>query len=259
MGKTCLVYSCAHAHPDVSNERFTWLGDFIEDLKPDYVVDLGDGADMQSLNSFDTRNPKAIVAQSYQADIEAYNDAQDRIWSRYKLTKKKRPWRVGLAGNHEERINKAVTLDPRLEGAKYGISFSHLQTDHWFDEYHPYKNGGPAIVNLDGVSYAHFFSSGNFGSATSGLHHAYSLIQNRHNSSVCGHSHKRSLYFKDEAYPNPSIGMVVGCYKGAEEPWAGQAQNSWWRGVVVMRDVSSGNFDPEFVSMKRLEQQYGAC
>jgi hypothetical protein len=258
-GKTGVVYSCSHSHPDVSNERFTWLGDFIEDLKPDYVVDLGDGADMQSLNSFDTRNPKAIVAQSYQADIEAYNDSQDRIWSRYKLTKKKRPWRIGFEGNHENRLRKAISLDPRLEGDKYGISFSHLQTDHWFDEYHGYHNGGPAIASYDGVSYAHFFSSGNFGSAMSGLHHAYSLIQKRHSSSVCGHSHKRGLYFKDEAYPVASIGMVVGCYKGAEESWAGQSNNDWWKGVVVMRDVENGYFDPEFVSMKRLEKQYGAC
>jgi hypothetical protein len=253
------VYSCAHAHPDVSNERFTWLGDFIEDLKPDYVVDLGDGADMQSLNSFDTRNPKAIVAQSYQADIEAYNDSQDRIWSRYKLTKKKRPYRIGFEGNHENRLRKAISLDPRLEGDKYGISFSHLDTDHWFDEYHGYHNGGPAIASYDGVSYAHFFSAGNYGNAMSGLHHAYSLIQKRHSSSVCGHSHKRGLYFKDEAYPVASIGMVVGCYKGAEETWAGQSQNAWWKGVVVMRDVENGYFDPEFVSMKRLEKQYGAC
>lgn len=255
-GKVAIVYSCAHAEPDVSNERFNWLGDLIEDLKPDYVVDLGDGADMRSLNSFDTRNPKAIVAQSYQEDIEHYNDAQDRIWSRYKLTKKKRPWRIGFEGNHENRIRKALNNDPRLEGDKYGISFSHLQTDHWFDDYHPYHNSGPAIAEYDGVSYAHFFSSGNFGSAMSGIHHGYSLVQNRHSSSVCGHSHKRSLYFKDEARPGPSIGMVVGCYKGAEESWAGQAQNAWWKGVVVMREIEKGYFDPEFVSMKQIEKTY---
>lgn len=255
-GKVAIVYSCAHAEPDVSNERFNWLGDLIEDLKPDYVVDLGDGADMRSLNSFDTRNPKAIVAQSYQEDIEHYNDAQDRIWSRYKLTKKKRPWRIGFEGNHENRIRKALNNDPRLEGDKYGISFSHLQTDHWFDDYHPYHNSGPAIAEYDGVSYAHFFSSGNFGSAMSGLHHAYGLIQKRNSSATCGHSHKRSVYFKDGAYPNPVIGLVAGCYKGAEESWAGQANLDWWKGIVIKREISNGSYEPEFVSLKQLEKAY---
>ena len=257
MTKTAIVWSCAHAHPDAPNERFNWLGDLIEDIKPDYCIDLGDGADMQSLNSYDTRYPKAITAQSYQADIDAYNDSQDRIWSRYRVTKKRRPYRFGLEGNHEHRISKAIALDPRLEGDRYGISFSHLQTDHWFDEYYEYKNGGPDILTLDGVSYAHYFSAGNFGNAMSGLHHAYSLIQNRHSSSVCGHSHKRGLYFKDDAHPTPSIGMVVGCYKGKDEPWAGQANRSWWRGVVVLRGIQNGYFDPEFISMDRLEKEYG--
>ena len=257
MGKTAIVWSCGHASPNVTNERFTWLGDLIEDIKPDYTIDLGDGADMTSLNSFDTRYPKAVVAQSYEGDIDSYNDSQDRIWSRYKLSKKKRPHRIGMAGNHEERINKAVSLDPRIEGGRYGISFTHLQTDHWFDDYYPYKNAGPDIAVYDGVSYAHFFSAGNFGNALSGMHHAYGLIQQRHSSSICGHSHKRSLYFKDDAFPRPSIGMVVGCFKGKDEGWAGQSNNAWWKGAVIMRDIDSGVFDPEFVSMSRLEEVYG--
>lgn len=257
MAKTAVVFTCAHSSPDVSNERFTWLGNFIEDIKPDYVVDLGDGADMSSLNSYDSRYPKAIVAQSYEADVDCYNEAQDRIWGRYTLKKKKRPFRIGMEGNHENRIKKAVALDPRIEGGRYGISFSHLQTDHWFDEYYEYRNGGPDITVVDGVSYAHYFSAGNYGTAMSGMHHGYSLIQQRHSSSVCGHSHKRSVYFKDDAYPKPSIGMVVGCYKGKEEGWAGQANNSWWRGIVVMRSVDSGVFDPEFISMDRLKEAYG--
>jgi len=120
--RTAIVYTCAHADPGASNIRFDWLGSLIEDIKPDYVVDLGDGADMRSLNTYDTRYPQAIVSQSYQADIETYNDAQSRIWDRFKLKKKKRPWRIGFEGNHEHRLKKAISVDPRLEGDKYGIS-----------------------------------------------------------------------------------------------------------------------------------------
>lgn len=257
MSKTAVVWSCGHAKPEASNERFTWLGNFIEDIKPDYCVDLGDGADMCSLNTFDTRYPQQIVSQSYERDIESYNDSQARLWDRYKLTKKKRPFRIGFEGNHENRIKKAVASDPRLEGTKHGISFGHLQTDHWFDEYHPYKNGGPSIADYDGVSYAHFFSAGNFGSAMSGIHHGYALLANRHHSSTCGHSHKRSIYFKDGAYPNPVIGLVAGCFKGKEETWAGQSQNDWWHGIIVKRNVQNGYYEPEFVSMEQLRKQYG--
>lgn len=255
-GKTAIVWTCAHASPEVSNERFDWLGSLIEDIKPDYVVDLGDGADMRSLNTYDTRYPQAIVTQSYEADIECYNEAMDRIWGRYRISKKKRPFRIGFEGNHEHRIKKALAHDPRLEGQKYGVSFKHLQTDYWFDEYHHYDNGGPAIADYDGVSYAHYFSAGNFGSAMSGIHHAYGLLQKRNHSSTCGHSHKRSVYFKDDAHPTPIIGLVAGCFKGAEETWAGQSNKDWWKGVVIKREISKGCYEPEFVSLERLRKAY---
>ena len=64
MGKTVVVFSCAHVDPSVDNERFNWLGEFLYDLKPDYVVDLGDGADMRSLNTFDTRSQKQSLART---------------------------------------------------------------------------------------------------------------------------------------------------------------------------------------------------
>lgn len=254
MTKTIVVWSCAHADPSCSNERFDWLGNFLYDLKPDLAVDLGDGADMKSLNTFDTRYPQAIVNQSYEADIESYNDSQDRLRHKFRHMKKGKPFWVGMAGNHEARIDKAISHDPRLEGQKYGVSFSHLQTDHWFNEYHPYSNGGPAIASYCGVDFSHYFSSGNYGSAISGIHHAYTLIQNRHRSSVCGHSHKLSVHHNTLA---GSIGLVVGCYKGKEEDWAGQSNDDWWKGVAVLRDVDNGWFDLELVGMNQLRREYG--
>lgn len=255
--KTVVVYTCTHSTPECGNERFKWLGDFIEELKPDYVVDLGDGADMKSLNSYDTRYPQAIVSQSYEGDIESYNQAQSLLWDRYTLKKKKRPFRIGLEGNHENRIKKAIANDPRLEGDRYGISFSHLMTDHWFDEYHEYHNSAPAIADYDGISYAHYFGAGNYGKPVSGTHHAYALLQHRNHSSTCGHSHKRSIYFKDTAHPSTIIGLVAGCYKGKDEAWAGQSNRDWWRGVVVKREVQNGFYEPEFISLERLKRAYG--
>ena len=72
MSKTAVVYTCAHADPEVSNERFTWLGEMIYDIKPDYVIDLGDGADMKSLNSYDTKYPTAIASQNYEKDVNVH-------------------------------------------------------------------------------------------------------------------------------------------------------------------------------------------
>jgi hypothetical protein len=258
MAKTAVVFSCAHADPSVTNERFDWLGQLIYDINPNYIIDLGDGADMRSLNTFDGRYPEAIVSQNYEADIDNYNEAMDRLRRPSNARKYKRPYWIGFEGNHENRIKKAIKHDPRLAGDKYGISFGHLQTEHWFDEYHEYKNNAPSVADYDGVSYAHFFSSGNFGTAMSGIHHAYSLLQNRNHSSTCGHSHKRGIYFKDGAHPSGLVGLVAGCFKGSDEDWAGQANNDWWKGVVIKREIDNGMYEPEFVSLNRLRELYGS-
>lgn len=258
MSVTGVVYTCTHTKPEVSNERFDWLGSFLYDLKPDLVIDLGDGADMASLNSYDTRYPKAIVSQSYEADIESYNDAQDRLRHSFRHNKRKKPFWIGLEGNHEHRIKTAVAHDPRIEGQKYGVSFSHLQTNQWFNEYHEYHNGGPAIADYHGVSFAHYFTSANSSNPVSGEHHAHTLLRRRHHSSVCGHSHKRGIFFDDAAHPQGIVGMVAGCFKGAEETWAGQSNLGWWSGVVVMRNLEGGMFEPQWVSLESLRKEYGS-
>lgn len=258
MTKTVVVWSCAHADPSTDNERFDWLASFLYDLKPDMCVDLGDGADMRSLNTYDTRYPQAIVNQNYEEDINSYNDSQERLRWKFRHSKKKRPFWVGFEGNHENRIKKAIAHDPRLEGQRYGVSFSHLQTKHWFDDYHEYSNSAPALVNYDGIIYGHYVASGNYGSALSTKHHGYSLVEKLACSATVGHSHKFNYYHKADARPVPLNGLVVGCFKGKEETWAGQANQEWRKGIAVKRYVENGNYDLQWISMDALRKEYGS-
>ena len=256
MSSTAIVYTCCHASPKVDNKRFELLGNLIFDIRPDYVVDLGDFSDLSSLNSYDTRYPKAIVSQNYQEDIECTLDAQEKLRDKFVKRKVRKPIWIGFEGNHEHRIKKALQHDPRVEGKKYGISFEHLQTKRWYDEYHEYENGAPAIKSYDGVSYSHFISSGNYGTALSGLHHGYGLTVKLATSITVGHSHKFSYYVKQEARPNPIHGLVAGCFKGKDEHWAGQANREWRKGVVVKRNIKDGDYSLQWISMEELEREY---
>jgi hypothetical protein len=249
-----LVYSCTHADPEFNNNRFLWLGNYIYETKPDIVVDLGDGADLRSLNSYDTAYPQAIVAQNYGKDINAYLDAQEKLRHPFRMHHRRKPYWIGMEGNHEHRIKKAIAKDPRIEGQDYGISYRHLETSRLFDEYHEYENSAPSIANYRGVDFAHYFAVGNSPRAVAGLHHANTLINKRHNSSVCGHSHLRDVKFNDLS---GSTGLVVGCFKGGQESWAGQSNHAWWHGAVLLKDVDNGRFEPEFISMKEMERGYG--
>lgn len=257
MTKTAIVFSCAHSKPSVSNERFNWLGKLIYDVRPDYVVDLGDTHDMHSLNQYDSGKPGAPNAKSYQADIEHAMDAQERLWHIFSHYKRKRPTRYGIEGNHEHRIRRSIALDPRLEGEKYGISFDHLETNRWYDEYIEYEDGAPGGLMLDGVLYSHFVQSGNMGRALEGKHHAHALVDRLGCSVTVGHSHKFSHHYFGARLPRPSIGLVAGCMKGAREHWAGQSQDEWRHGAVIKHALEGGVYDLEWVSLGRMEKNYG--
>lgn len=254
--KKVIVWTCAHADPGVDNERFTWLGQFIYDQKPDYCIDLGDGADMRSLNSYDTRYPQRIVHQNYEEDIESYNDSQERLRHPFKYNKKKRPLWIGFEGNHEHRIETAIEHDPRLKGTKHGLSFEHLQTDHWFDEYHRYSHSAPALCEYDGVVYGHYVSAGAYGRPLAGKHHGAALVDKLASSVTVGHSHKFSYFHKADARPVPLNGLVAGCFKGKDESWAGQSNQEWRRGVVVKNELENGNYDIQWVSLDALRREY---
>ena len=162
----------------------------------------------------------------------------------------------GIASSLRRRSVPFV-FDPRLEGSKYGISFAHLQTDYWFDEYHEYKNSAPALAEYDGVLYGHYVGSGNFGSALSTKHHGYSLIEKLACSVTVGHSHKFHYYVKADARPTPLHGLVAGCFKGKEEAWAGQANAEWTKGVAIKRYINNGTYDLQWISLAALEKEYG--
>lgn len=257
MSKTAIVYTCAHAKPEVNNDRAVWLGKLIYDVRPDYVVDLGDKWEMNSLSSYDTRYPQKMVLKSYEKDIDSGNDFNEKVKWQFVKNNRKQPTWYGFMGNHEERLLRALALDPQLEGDRHGISLKHFELSRWYNEYYPYEYGGPALREIDKVTYGHYLSSGAYGRAMGGDHHAFNMLKKRASSISVGHSHKLDYKIKLDAYPHPIAALVAGCFKGEKESWAGQANDEWWSGVVIKRNIDNGSYDPQFVSLKALEKTYG--
>ena len=86
-----LIIPDAHANTDYDNERFTHLGKFIIKHKPDYIVCLGDFADMPSLSSYD-KGTKGFEGKRYKKDIESCINAQEKLLDplrRYNARKRK--------------------------------------------------------------------------------------------------------------------------------------------------------------------------
>lgn len=251
-GKTYLIIPDTHAHPDHHNKRADWLGRLILDLRPDAVVHLGDGPDMPSLSGYD-KGKKSFQGRTYQRDVNAWLDFQDRMWHPLKKAKKKYPKRYYLVGNHEERIHRAVNIQPELEGA---IGLQDLDLDRYWDNIVDYRGTTPGVITLDGIAYAHYFITGISGRGISGEHPAYSLLTKMFMSCTMGHSHVLDFCVRTDAEGRMMRGLNAGIYQDYDSDWAGECNSLWWRGVVIKRAVENGNYDLQTININELKRVY---
>ena len=253
MSKTHLFVTDIHAHPQHNNKRAEWLGGLINDVKPDVVIVGGDVWDMPSLSSYD-KGRKSFQGRTYRADIDAGLDWTDRLFTTVRKAKKKQPRWIYCEGNHEHRINRAIDIQPELEGT---IGYADLELERYYDEVVPYVGGTPGVIQVDGVNYAHYFVSGVMGRPISGEHPAYSLISKQYGSCSAGHIHTADYAIRTSSSGRKLHGLLGGCFFDYNSDWAGESNRLYWRGVTIKRGVDNGNYDPEFVSIQRLKKTYG--
>ena len=243
-----------HASPELDLSYNDWIGGLIHDLRPDVVIDNGDGADMSSLCSYD-KGTRDFHGRSYGADVASAVEANDRMWRLPRKSKKKLPRRVTTIGNHEYRVARALNLSPELEGA---IGFNDLQLDTYYQDIVHYDGATPGVIEIDGLYYAHYLVSGILGRPISGEHQAYSLIAKQNASCVVGHSHILDFARRVGIDGRSRIGVVGGCATPHRPKFVGGAEKLWWRGVTILRNVDgTGGCEPEFVSLERLKEIYG--
>ena len=250
-----LVVPDPHAKPGVSPRRFDWLGKLIYDLRPKTVVCMGDFADMESLCTYD-RGKKGFEGRRYSVDIDAARSALERVTRQFKHHKKKHPRLVMLEGNHEHRIHRAVECDPILDGTIGLVDLGYEQSG-W--ELVKYRGATPGIIDIDGISFAHFFTSGVMGRAISGEHPGYQIIMKKHKSCVGAHSHVKDYCERNDANRKRIQAWVSGCYLDPkqEEGYAGEANSMWWRGVLHLIPDNNGSWDYETIGIERIKKTYG--
>lgn len=248
-----LIIPDPHAHPDYPNDRFTYLGNLVADLKPDHVICIGDWADMPSLSSYD-RGTKGFEGRRYTQDIASAIDAQEKFFTPIKSRKKKLPKFWMLEGNHEHRITRAIdTNATQLEGI---ISQDDLRYKEFGWEYLPYSGSTPSILELDGISYAHYFTSGVMGRPIGGEHPAYQLLTKKYGSCTQGHIHTTDYCVRTSASGKHIHGLVAGCYVDYNPPWAGNASDLWWSGVIYKVNVNAGSYEPGWISLSSIRGNY---
>jgi hypothetical protein len=248
-----LIIPDTQIKPNQSYEHMRWAARYAVATKPDVIVHLGDHWDMPSLSSYDV-GKKSFEGRRYSADVKAGNDAMklftDTIKAEQKRLRKhkKRIWKPRLIftlGNHEQRIERAVENDAKLEGL---MSYEDLNLKDW--EVYPYLQ--PVIV--DGVAYCHFFTSGVMGRAVT---NAKLLLQKKHMSCIMGHVQDRDIAFDRDASGKRMTALFAGIYYQHDEEYLNPQTNGSWSGLWMLNEVQDGAFDEMPISMTYLRRRYG--
>lgn len=248
-----LIIPDSHAHPDYSNDRADWAGKLITDLKPDVVINMGDMWDLPSFSGYD-KGKARFHGRAYRKDLDAGLEFDDRLWAPTRRAKKKKPYRVFLEGNHEERMKRALDQQPELEGT---IGFKDFDLGRNYDTIVEYSGQTPGIIEIDGIVYSHYFVSGVMGRNIGGEHPAYSLLTKQFQSATCGHIHVYDHCVRTDANGRRLNGLVAGVYQDYESPWAGEVNKLWSRGLVIKRNVGNGDYSIQWVSIDELKKEYG--
>lgn len=249
-----LVLPDTQAKPSSSTRHMTWAGQYAADKKPDVIVHIGDGWDMESLCSYD-EGKKSFEGRSYKKDIVAGQRSLDAFEAPIREEQEKqrrcktkiwKPMKVFTLGNHENRIDRAIELDRKLEGLM-SIDDLGLEARGW--KVIPFLKP----INIGGVMFCHYFVSGVMGRPVSS---ARALVNKHHMSCVMGHVQDRDMFEAKKADGTRITGLFAGIFYEDDQDYLNPQTNNSWRGIWMLNEVQNGMLDLMPVSLPFLRNKY---
>lgn len=250
-----LIIPDTQIRPGVPTEHIDWAAQAITDYMPDVIVVIGDWWDMPSCSSHAKPGSAEREGLRIREDIDCGNEAFKRLVApmekeqarrQYQHKKRWDPVKKYLKGNHEDRLDRKLNESPELIGV---VSCDDMKTPG-FD-----RHGFNQIVEIDGISYSHFFANTHSGRPIGGS------IDNRLNriGRTFVQGHEQGLLYGIRQFPDKLVrhGLVAGSFYLHDEKYRGLQSNGEWRGIVVLNEVrDGGNYDVMPLSMDFLRRKY---
>ena len=240
--------------PGVDLSYLSAIGKYLAHKKPDKIILIGDVADMPSLSSYDV-GKKSFEGRTYKADVESVHEGMSLLMQpifeeQQKLVhggrKRWNPELILTLGNHEERINRAINLDRKLDGL---ISIRDLGYSNFGWQVFPFLE----VVVRDGIAYSHYFTSGIMGRPVGT---ASMQLNKKHMSCVAGHQQGRQIAYGRRADGKEMTSIIAGSCYLHDESYLGSQGNQHWRGMYMFHNVDDGSFDEMAVPLSYLIENY---
>lgn len=217
------------------------------ELKPKFVIHLGDHWDFPSLSYYD-KGKKSHRVHNYHDDVDAGNYAMYEFW---KIIDEKWPSALRecrfiiLKGNHEDRRKRAMEY---CEDNMLPYFEKHKPTYTNWHEVHDFLK----IVKVEGINFCHYFQNTN---SAHPIGTARQLCLKKHVSCIAGH--KQGFDYEEMDTDIGTIQcMIAGSGYYHDEGYKPQS-NHHWRGSVVLYNLNGkGQFDFARYELKHIDKIY---
>ena len=205
------------------------------------LINLGDWWDMPSLESYSPLTATSREEKRVRRDIESGNDDMKAFLDTLTYTPKRM---VFNHGNHEHRLIRLGELDAKFEGM--------FDDAFYLEDWEVYDFLTP--VNVDGVSYCHYFVNQYTGRPLGGS--ALSQLKNLGFSFTAGHKQTLDIARMDRNDGSTVQGLIAGACYTHDEGYKGAQGNGHWRGIVHKTEVKDGTYDLSTISIKNLIKDF---
>lgn len=248
--KVCVIGDL-HDDPRLEDKsRFLWIGRWIAEQAPDYIVQIGDWGTFDSMSTHQERgSTEERFLPSWTQDIESFYES---IATMEKGIQSRDVKRMVTEGNHETRVSRYENKNPNLGNTLSGQWKGALREHGWnirpFGEYYFIERVGFVHHMINGVGKAF---GGKTGNQRAGNDLTFSVFH--------GHDHKREIVSLAKIGPTPEVSVVsVGCGLpwGWVEDYAKLSMTGWWWGVTSTTIQDGVITGLNFTSMLELEASF---
>lgn len=245
-----VLFADAHNQPGMSLDRFEWLAKLVNEVKPDYLVDLGDTDEIGSLSGHEKNETykgkmKPLLAADLEASARCAKLLKDKITHPCK--------KIRTLGNHEQRIKTYENNNPEIFGIAWNIYAEIWEKTGWT----LYDYG--AYVNVGGVNFTHVPFDQN-GKPVAGENAVKKVAEKSQSDCAFGHLHYESIIRAHKFGTDNSVTVLgAACFMpdGYRPDYVRNTRKEYQRGCYVLmvkdgRIVSIKNF-----AMSELQAIYG--
>ncbi len=255
-GKTALVIPDLHVKNGETGrtlDRLTAVAKMILDLKPDYVIVMGDVGEFANVADWIKQFDGAKAWQDamafrqalkmLQSAVRAANQRHARAGHKERVYE---PTWILLEGNHEERWRRrAETRGGEGQRGKWGHDLLQVFAEELDFVWVPLGR----YFWLDKIGFAHYQKSGMKRQAA-----ALSTMKNRHRSFFCVHEHIYGMMMDWCPDGDRLVVGKLGCMKPPEDTDVTVGE---WSGITFLADIRDGQCMPHSWTYDQVLETYG--